>query len=139
LHGSGFDTNESATADTGQVAQLVLPQSQIAAQSGLDLAQLHAAIREELAASRSQPANERQAPTAAKANPPASPELIAQRREAVQDIQAMIATGEWGSNERAQFQQKFSLLDPEQARQLLQQVTMGLNNGTIHSQVDLPL
>jgi len=44
-----------------------------------------------------------------------SPELIAQRREAVQDIQAMILTGEWGNTERAQFQQKFSLLDPEQA------------------------
>ena len=51
----------------------------------------------------------------------------------------MIATGEWGNTERAQFQQKFSVLDPEQARQVLQQVTKGLNNGTIHSQIDLPL
>jgi hypothetical protein len=139
LHGPGSaDTNESATPGSAQVAQLVLPQPQAAAQSGLDLAQLHAAIREELVASRSQPANERQV-AAAKANAPASPELIAQRRAAVQDIQAMIATGEWGDTERAQFQQKFSLLDPDQARQVLQQVTMGLNNGTIHSQIDLPL
>ena len=139
LHGSGSaDTNESATPGPAQVAQLVLPQ-QAAAQSELNLAQLHAAIREELAALRPQPANERQAAAAAKGNAPASPELIAQRREAVQDIQAMIATGEWGTIERAQFQQKFSLLDAEQARQVLQQVTMGLNNGTIHSQIDLPL
>jgi len=138
LHGSGSaDTNESATPGTAPIAQLVLPQQQMAVQSGLDLAQLHAAIRDELAASRSQSGNERQA--AAKGNAPASPELIAQRREAVQDIQTMIATGEWGDTERAQFQQKFSILNPEQARQVLQQVTMGLNNGTIHSQVDMPL
>lgn len=140
LHGSGSaDTNESAAPGTAQVAQLLVPQPQAEAQSGLNLAQLHAAIAEELAAARSQSANERQAAAAAKATAPASPELIAQRREAVQDIQAMIATGEWGNTERAQFQQKFSLLDPEQARQVLQQVTMGLNNGTIHSQIDLPL
>jgi hypothetical protein len=140
LHGPGSaDTNESATPGTAQVAQLLVPQPQDAAQSALNLAQLHAAIREELAAARSQPANERQAAAAAKVNAPASPELLAQRREAVQDIQAMIATGEWGNTERAQFQQKFSLLDSEQARQVLQQVTMGLNNGTIHSQIDLPL
>jgi hypothetical protein len=138
LHGPGSaDTNESATPATAQVAQLLVPQT--AAQSALNLAELHAAIKEELAAARSQPANERQTAAAAKVNAPASPELIAQRREAVQDIQAMIATGEWGNTERAQFQQKFSLLDPEQARQVLQQVTMGLNNGTIHSQIDLPL
>ena len=140
LHGSGSDdTNESATPGTAPVAQLVLPQPLAAAQSGLDLAQVHAALREELAAARSQSANERQAATAAKGEAPASPELVAQRREAVQDIQTMIATGEWGNTERAQFQQKFALLAPEQARQVLQQVTMALNNGTIHSQIDLPL
>ncbi len=140
LHGTGSaDTRESATPATAQIAQLPVPQPETGAQSALNLADLHAAIRDELAAARSQSANERQAAPAAKGNAPASAEVIAQRREAVQDIQAMIATGEWGSTERALFQQKFSMLDPDQARQVLQQVTMGLNNGTIHSQLDLPL
>ena len=141
LHGSGSaDSTESAIPTAARMAQLVLQQPQTAAQSGLDLAQLHAAIREELAAaSRSQPANERQAATAARPSVPASPELVAQRREALQDIQGMMATGEWGNSERAQFQQKFAKLDPEQARQVLQQVVAGLNNGTIHAQTDLPL
>jgi len=140
LHGSNSpETNDSGALVTAQVAPPMLPQPQTAAQSGLDLAQLHAAIREELAAAKSQPSTERQPTAAARPNAPASPELIAQRREAVQDIQAMITAGEWGSTERAQFQQRFSLLDPDQARQVLQQITMGLNNGTIHSQIDLPL
>ncbi|MBS0422044.1 MAG: hypothetical protein JSR66_30340 [Proteobacteria bacterium] len=140
LHGfDSPDANQSAAPATAQVAPPLFPQPQAAAQSGLDLAQLHAAIREELAAVKSQPVNERQPAPAAKAGAPASPELIAQRREAVQDLQAMITAGEWGNAERAQFQQKFLLLDPEQARQVLQQITMGLNNGTIHSQIDLPL
>jgi hypothetical protein len=121
------------------LARLVPSQSQPAAQSGIDLAQLHAAIREELAAAaRSQPANDRQAPSAAKADAPASPELVAQRREAMQDIQTMIATAQWGEAERAEFHQKLSVLNPERARQALQQVTIGLNNGTIHRRTDMP-
>jgi hypothetical protein len=103
------------------------------------LAQLHAAIREELAAaSRSQAANKQTATTGAK-EVPASAELVARRREALQDIQQMIATGEWGSTERAEFQQRIAVLDPEQARQALQRVLIGLNNGTIHTLTNVPL
>jgi hypothetical protein len=122
------------------VTQLVLSQQQPAATSGLDLAQLHAAIREELAsASRSQATNKQPATTAAKEEVPASAELVAQRREALQDIQGMIAKGEWGSTERARFQQSIAVLDPDQARQALQQVLIGLNNGTIQALTSLPL
>src|ERR1700730_10242462 len=129
LHGSSpADANESATPAPARVAQLVLSQ-QPAAPSGLDLSQLHAAIREELAAaSRSQPANKQPATTTAKEEAPASAELVAQRREALQDIQGMIAKGEWGSTERASFHQSIAVLNPEQARQALQQVLIGLNN-----------
>jgi hypothetical protein len=137
LHTSNSaDTDGSAAEGASQVAQLVLPQSQGVAQPGLDLTQLHAAIREELAAARLQGGNQQ---SGAQKAAPASAELVAQRREAVQDIQQMITTGEWGMGERVQFQQKFALLDPDQARQVLQQVVTGLNNGTIHSQIDLPL
>jgi hypothetical protein len=141
LHGSGSaDTNESATSPPARVAQLVLPQQQPAASSALDLAQLHAAIREELAAaSGSQAANRQPTTAAAKQQVPASAELVAQRREALQDIQGMIATGEWGNNERIKFQQRIAVLDPEQARQALQQVLIGLNNGTIHALTKVPL
>jgi len=140
LRGPGSaDANDSATPGTAQVAQLVLSPPPGSARSGLDLAELHAAIKEELAAaSRSQPANERQA-TAVRETVPASAELIAQRREALEDIQGMVASGEWGNGERAQFQQKFAVLDPEQARSVLQQIVRGLNSGTIRAEADLPL
>jgi len=120
-----------------QVAELMLAQPQTGAQPGLDLSQLHAAIREELAAARLQ--GGAQPLGAEKKNAPVSEELVAQRREAVQDIEGMIATGEWGNSERAQFQQRFALLDPDQARQVLREVVTALNNGTIHSELDLPL
>jgi predicted lipid-binding transport protein (Tim44 family) len=134
------DPDELATASRAQVAQLVLSQQQPAASSGFDLAQLHAAIKEELAAASRSQAGSRQATAAAAKEPvPASAEVIAQRREALQDIQGMIATGEWGNNERAEFQQRIAVLDPEQARQALQQVLIGLNNGTIHALTKAPL
>jgi hypothetical protein len=51
----------------------------------------------------------------------------------------MIAKGEWGSAERAGFQQRIAVLNPEQARQALEQVLIGLNNGTINAQTNMPL
>src|SRR5262245_34382177 len=89
LHGSSSaDANEPATQAPARVAQLVRAQPQPAGPSGLDLSQLHAAIREELAApSMEHAANKQPATTTAKGNVPASPELVAQRREAMQDIQ----------------------------------------------------
>jgi hypothetical protein len=132
------DPNELATAPRAQVAQLVPSQQQPAASSGFDLAQLHAAIAEELAAASGSRAGNRQ-PTAAKEPVPASADLIAQRREALQDIQGMISAGEWGNDERVEFQQRIAVLDPEQARQALQQVLIGLNNGTIHALTKAPL
>jgi hypothetical protein len=122
------------------VAQLVLSQPQPTAPSGLDMAQLRAAIREELAAaSTSQGANKQPTTTASKESVPASPELVARRREALQDIQGMIAKGEWGTTERVEFQQRLAVLEPEQARQALQQVLIGLNTGAIQAQTNLPL
>jgi hypothetical protein len=70
---------------------------------------------------------------------PASAELVARRREALQDIQGMIAKGEWGITERVEFQQRLAVLDPEQAQQALQQVLIGLNNGTIQALTNQPL
>ena len=138
LHGSSSpDTNASQAATP--VLQLVPSLSQPGS-SGLDLAQLHAVIREELAAtSIGQAANKQSAITAAKENVPASRELVAQRREALQDIQTMMASGEWGDKERTEFQRKFAVLDPEQARQALQQVMQGLNNGSIQALTKVPL
>jgi hypothetical protein len=140
LHGSGSTADESAASGATRVAQLVSSQPQPATSSGLDLLQLHAAIREELAAaSGSQGVHKQPTTTPTADNVPPSPELVAQRREALQDIQSMIATGEWGSAERVEFQQKFAVLDPSQARQALQQVLIGLNNGTLQPQIRLPL
>jgi hypothetical protein len=140
FHGAGSGAvDESGDQPRARVAQLVLPQPQPAASSEIDLAQLRAVVREELAASRSQGAATQSAGPAAKQNAPASPELVAQRREAMQDIQTMIASGQWGNAERVQFQQKLSMLDPDQARQALQQVLIGLNNGSIQTETKMPL
>jgi hypothetical protein len=138
LHRSdSADAEKAGPAGAPQVVQFLPAQPQSGAQAGLDLSQLHAAIREELAAARLQGGV--QPAGAEQKGAPASAELVAQRREAVQDIEGMIATGEWGNSERAQFQQRFALLDPDQARQVLREVVTALNNGTIHSKVDLPL
>jgi hypothetical protein len=141
LHGAGSpDTNESATPAQARVAQLVFSQPQPAAQSGLDMTQLRSAIREELAAaSRSQGPNKQPTTNAATESVPASAELVARRREALQDIQGMVAKGEWGITERVEFQQRLAVLDPEQAQQALQQVLIGLNNGTIQALTNQPL
>jgi len=141
LHGSGSsDTSEAATPAPARAAQLWVSQPQPAAPAELDMAKLRAAIREELAAAAtSQGADKQPTTTAAKESVPASAELVARRREALQDIQGMISKGEWGSAERIEFQQRLAVLEPEQAQQALQQVLIGLNNGTIQALTHLPL
>jgi hypothetical protein len=61
-----------------------------------------------------------------------------QRREIVQQIDGMLASGQWGNRERLTFQQGMAMLDPEQAERLLQQVTRSLIDGTVKVTTDGP-
>jgi len=98
--------------------------------TGIDVAQLRIVLREELAAAR---VNDAQGtlPTAIK-EPAPSHELVAERRAAVEEIETMIRGGEWGNEQRVGFQERLALLDPEQGARLLREVTIALNNGTLH-------
>jgi hypothetical protein len=108
-----------------------------AGRADIDLSVLRTLIKEELTAalarkSGSNPA----APTPVLA--PASPEIVAQRREAVEQIDTFIAQGVWGNEQRLNFQQKVALLDPQQRERALQKLTTGINSGTIQVSTDGP-
>jgi hypothetical protein len=109
------------------------------ASAAIDVAQLRAVLREELPiALAADHGNRQPVVNTVKAPVPASPELVAQRRDALQEIDAMISGGQWGNEERHAFQERLALLDPEQAERALQQVVRGLNEGTIEVTSDGP-
>src|SRR5262245_11271836 len=106
-----------------------------------DIAQIRAVVREELAsalATLKNPAPSQTGKAAAAPEPPPTPELLAQRREALATIDNLLAGGDWGNEERALFHSKMALLDPDQAAQALHEVVVGLNIGTIHAHTDGP-
>jgi hypothetical protein len=137
-------TTEPSMPDPGAALtkmQLSQLQARPSASTGIDLAQLHEAIREELAvadAQLSRPGS-KQAEVAAVKAAPQSAEVLAQRHEAMQSIQGMISNGQWGEAERASFQEKLASLDPQQAEQALDQVLIALNSGTVQAQTTQPL
>ena len=99
--------------------------------SGIDVAQLRAVLREELAAVRANAPQDSGRSNEIK-EPAASPELTAQRQAAADEIETMIRSGEWGNEQRLRFQERMAFLDPEQGARLLRDVTIALNNGTLH-------
>ena len=100
--------------------------------SGIDVAQLRAVLREELAAARANAPQDSGKPNAIK-EPAASPQLTSQKQAAAADeIETMIRSGEWGNEQRLGFQERMAFLDPEQGARLLREVTIALNNGTLH-------
>lgn len=103
--------------------------------SGIDIDALRQVVREELIAARAA-GDGRAAPTVAQK--PVTPELIAQRRVAVDEIETMIRGGEWGNQQRATFHQQMTLLDPEEAARLLREVTIAFNQGTMRVTTDGP-
>jgi hypothetical protein len=130
LRGADTTGTVTETAAVSTVSPFNAP-IQRQASAAIDMTQIRAVLREELAVALAQQGNGQAAVQTAAPPPPASPELLAQRREAVQDIEAMVAGGRWGNDERAAFQQRLTLLDPQQAERVLMQVTRALNEGTI--------
>jgi hypothetical protein len=62
-----------------------------------------------------------------------SPERVAQRRDALQAIDVLIARGEWGNEELSKFHEILSALDPPQAELALQKLASAVNSGTLHA------
>lgn len=136
LH-SADSTAEPGVASIGLAA--ASPFGQQGVPAAVDVAQLRAMMREELTnALAMEHGNEQSATTVVRTPIPASSEAVAQRNEAVQEIDAMINGGQWGNEERYTFHQKLALLDSEQAERVLQKVVIGLNEGTIQPTTDGP-
>jgi hypothetical protein len=62
-----------------------------------------------------------------------SPERVAQRRDALQAIDVLIARGEWGNEELRQFHEKLGVLDPPQAELALQKLASAVKSGGLHA------
>ena len=137
----GNSPTESGSRVAGQVEPSVVAHgwapTQPVAEPALDIGQLRAVLREELAAARSSKSGD----AAASTSPPLDelappPAVVMARRDAMQTIDTMVASGQWGNDERQNFQQKLMVLDPQQAEQELQKVTMALNSGALQVHTD---
>jgi hypothetical protein len=102
--------------------------------STLDIEQVRAVLREELAVLAKAGAGH-PAPAVLQ---PATPELVARRQVAAEEIETMIRGGHWGNEQRTAFHQRIGLLDAEQGARLLREVTIALNNGTLQMSTNGP-
>lgn len=98
---------------------------------------LRAIIREEISAALRSKEQARPAESEAIAAP-ASPELLAKRHEAQEDIDALIGGGVWGNEQRVEFQQKLLLLDPDQRDHAMQELVTRLNSGALKVETNGP-
>jgi len=103
--------------------------------STLDIEQIRVVLREELAVLARNGAGQ---PRAAVIQPPATPELVAKRQAAAEEIETMIRGGNWGNEQRTAFHQRIGLLDAEQGARLLREVTIALNDGTLQMSTNGP-
>ena len=149
---SGYQVGSAGTPASvahADIAALVTREPGLSAgRADVDSAVLRALIREEMtavlaaragsspAASTPEPSGKTAAPIPAREV--ASPEKLAQRREAQEQIDAILSQGVWGNEQRLSFQQKLVVLDPEQRERALQQITTAINNGTLQVGTDGP-
>ncbi len=59
-----------------------------------------------------------------------SSERVAQRREALQPIDVLVARGPWGIEELNSFHEKLGLLDPQQTELAMQKLAGAINSGS---------
>lgn len=104
---------------------------------GIDVAALRALLREELAAVLRSKEGIKPASSQAQAAP-VSPETLVKRREAQADVDALIAGGVWGDEQRFDFQQKILLLDAEQREHAMQELVIHLNGGALKVETNGP-
>lgn len=104
---------------------------------GIDAAALRAIVRDELAIALRGKEDARP-PSAQAPKAPTSPETLAKQREAQMEIDTLIAGGVWGNEQRFAFQQKISLLDPDQRDHALQELVTRLNSGALKVETNGP-
>jgi hypothetical protein len=102
-----------------------------------DSSQMRALIREEMTAVLAARSGG-SAATPTPVHTPVSPEQQAERRQALEEIDALVTQGAWGNEQRASFRQKLVTLDPEQREQALSQIAMAINNGSLQVSTDGP-
>ena len=102
--------------------------------ASIDMSALRRVIKEELALALGGKEDARTAPSLK----PLSPEALAKRREAQADIDAMVAGGVWGNEQRVGFQQRLAELGPEERERALQQLVVNLNQGALKVETDGP-
>ena len=132
---------ETASATLNSIPALVnRDRSLVEGRADVDSSALRALIRQEMdSALAAQPHAAAAAGSKAAGSPaPASPETVAKRREAEEQIDAMLAAGTWGNEQRFNFQQSLVLLDAEQKDRALQQLTTAINSGTLQVSTDGP-
>ena len=118
-----------AAAGTSVTMRLTDRPEAVALPATPELSALRAMIREELASALAAKGGAGQ--PVAIAQPPPSPELVAQRRDAQTQINALVAGGVWGNEQRINFRQKLGVLDAEQREEAMQQLFSGINSGAI--------
>src|SRR5262245_61452897 len=134
---AGSTESPVPTASTGIPALVKREPSLSPGRADIDLAVLRALIREELtAALAGRSGDGRVAPTPVQSA--VSPETLVRRREAQEQIEAIMSQGVWGNAQRLSFQQNLVMLDPEQMERALQQVTTAINSGALQVSTDGP-
>jgi hypothetical protein len=117
-----------------------------AGRAGTDPDKLRALIREEMSSVLAQqgwrspeaPSSGADKGAASSAGEDGSPERVAQRREAQEHIEAMLAQGTWGNEQRLSFQRELIVLGPEERERALQQITTAINTGALLVNTDGP-
>jgi hypothetical protein len=107
----------------------------------IDPSVLRALIREEVTAAMAgkgggNAAGSPAVPTPAQA--PVAAEKQAQGREALEQIEALVAQGTWGNDQRMSFHEKFLLLDAQQRDQAMERFATAVNSGTLTIKTDGP-
>ena len=138
LHSTNTTAGSAAPAASFAASTLHVQSSPGAAPGVIDAMQLRAMMREELAGVLADEHGDRGSGATPAKETPASPALVAQRREAAEEIQSMVSGGQWGNEQRVAFHQSMALLDPEQAERALRDVTMALVEGRIQVTGDGP-
>jgi len=96
-----------------------------------DVEPMRAMVREELAAALSKLA----AGTAQAGSPTIAAEVNSispeQRQEAIQAVDGLIASGNWGNEERNTFHQKLGQMNPQQREAAMQQLVQAINGGSL--------
>jgi hypothetical protein len=135
LHGDDEPAAPRAFASTPTSQPSMTRPAFASAASTFDIEQVRAVLREELAALAKHGPGQ---PAPAVVQQPATPELVAKRRVAAEEIETMIRGGNWGNEQRMAFHQRIGMLDAEQGARLLREVTIALNNGTLQVSTNGP-